>query len=105
MVVDDPLPAGFEALNERLGTTSHLASAYQDPVYHWRDLGYNRKDVRDERVTLFITHLEPGQRTLSYLARATTAGEFVALPAEVYAMYEPEVWSRSDGARVRIAVR
>jgi hypothetical protein len=105
VVVDDPLPAGFEALNERLGTASHVATAYQEPVFHWRDHGYNRKEVRDERVTLFITHLEPGQRTLSYLARATIVGEFVALPTEVYAMYEPQVWSRSDGARVRVAVR
>jgi uncharacterized protein YfaS (alpha-2-macroglobulin family) len=105
VVVDDPLPAGFEALNERLGTTSHMASAYQEPVYYWRDLGYNRKDVRDERVTMFIAHLEPGERTLSYLARAITAGEFVALPTEVHAMYEPEIWSRSDSMHVRVKVR
>jgi uncharacterized protein YfaS (alpha-2-macroglobulin family) len=102
IVVDDPLPAGFEALNERLGTTSHIATLYEEPVYLWQRYGYNRKDVRDERVTFFITHLEPGQRTLTYLMRATTAGDFAALPVQVYPMYEPEVWSRSESTRCHV---
>jgi len=106
VVVDDPLPAGFEALNERLGTTSHVAAAtWEEPVYYWEEYGYNRKDVRDERVSFFITHLEPGQRTLTYLARATTAGTFSALPTQVYPMYEPEVWSRSESSQVQVGPR
>ncbi len=102
VVVDDPLPAGFEALNERLGTTSHVASLYEEPVYYWQEYGYNRKEVRDERVTFFITHLEAGRRTLTYLLRATAAGEFTALPTQVYPMYNPEVWSRSDSAHIQV---
>jgi uncharacterized protein YfaS (alpha-2-macroglobulin family) len=102
VVVDDPLPAGLEALNERLGTTSHLAAPYRAPVFYWEEYGYNRKEVRDERVVFFITHLGPGRQTLTYLARATTAGEFAARPVQVYPMYEPQVWSRSDSARFRV---
>jgi uncharacterized protein YfaS (alpha-2-macroglobulin family) len=105
VVVDDPLPAGFEALNERLGTTSHVATVYEDPVYTWQQYGYNRKDVRDERVNFFVTHLEPGQRTLTYLVRATSTGSFTALPTQVYPMYEPEVWSRSESARCQVRPR
>jgi uncharacterized protein YfaS (alpha-2-macroglobulin family) len=105
VVVDDPLPAGFEALNERLGTTSHVAALYEEPVYTWERYGYNRKDVRDERVTFFVTHLEPGQRTLTYLMRATSSGSFSALPVQVYPMYEPEVWSRSESAQCQVTAR
>ncbi len=106
VVVDDPLPAGFEALNERLGTTGHVATAYwEEPTYYWETYGYNRKDVRDERVTFFVTRLSPGQKTLTYLMRATTSGSFTALPAQAYPMYEPEVWSRSESVTVRIAPR
>jgi uncharacterized protein YfaS (alpha-2-macroglobulin family) len=105
VVIDDPLPAGFEALNERLGTESHIAAADFPPEFHWEEYGYNRKEVRDERVTLFITHLEPGQTTFTYLARVISAGSFTALPAEVYPMYEAEAWSRSDGARCRVNPR
>jgi hypothetical protein len=105
IIIDDPLPAGFEALNERLGTASHVAGADLPPSYRWEEYGYNRKQVRDERVSLFITHLEPGQRTFTYLVRANSVGSFVALPAEVYPMYEAEAWSRSDGAHCRIDAR
>ncbi|MEJ2210008.1 MAG: Ig-like domain-containing protein, partial [Anaerolineae bacterium] len=97
VAVEDSLPAGLEALNERLGTTSHTAAAYQVPVYDWQELGYNRKDVRDEGVTFFISYLAPGRHVLRYLARAVTGGEFAAMPARAYLMYEPEVWSRSAG--------
>jgi uncharacterized protein YfaS (alpha-2-macroglobulin family) len=105
VVIDDPLPAGFEALNERLGTTSHVAALYEEPAYTWERYGYNRKDVRDERVAFFVTYLEPGQRTFTYLARATAGGSFSALPVQVYPMYEPEVWSRSESIRCRVAAR
>ncbi|MGD2205208.1 MAG: hypothetical protein PVH17_00395, partial [Anaerolineae bacterium] len=67
--------------------------------------GYNRKDVRDDRVTFFVTRLEPGRRTFTYLMRATTVGSFTALPTQVYPMYEPEVWSRSESARFRVGKR
>jgi uncharacterized protein YfaS (alpha-2-macroglobulin family) len=105
VVVDDPLPAGFEALNERLGTTSHLATVYEEPVYYWQEYGYNRKEVRDERVTFFVNQLMPGLHTYTYLMRATTTGSFTALPTQVYPMYEPEVWSRSESIYVRIEPR
>jgi uncharacterized protein YfaS (alpha-2-macroglobulin family) len=105
VVIDDPLPAGFEALNERLGTTSHIAAAYDEPVYYWSRNGYNRKDVHDEQVSFFVSRLGPGEHTFTYMVRAVTAGSFTALPAEVYPMYEPEVWSRSDGIRCQIEMR
>jgi hypothetical protein len=53
----------------------------------------------------FIARLEPGKQTATYLSRAVTAGDFTALPAEVYPMYEPEVWSRSDSVRCQIEMR
>jgi uncharacterized protein YfaS (alpha-2-macroglobulin family) len=105
IIIDDPLSAGFEALNERLGTESHVATADLAHSFRWEDYSYNRKEVHDERVSLFITHLEPGQKTFTYLARATSVGSFFALPTEVYPMYEPEAWSRSDGAQCRVDAR
>jgi uncharacterized protein YfaS (alpha-2-macroglobulin family) len=105
VVVDDALPAGLEALNERLGTTSHVASAYEEPIYHWQHYGYNRKEIRDDRVSFFFNYLESGQHTVTYLARAVVAGDMTALPAQVYPMYEPEVWGRSGSTRCRIVPR
>lgn len=98
MIVEDNLPGGLEALNEGLNTTSHVASAYSEPVYYWQGYGYNYKEVRSERVSFFITEMGSGRRVFTYFARATHSGEFVALPAEVYAMYDLTNWGRSGSS-------
>ncbi len=95
IIVEDNLPGGLEALNEALNTTSHEGSVYNEPQYYWQEHGYNYKEVRGERVSFFITEMGAGRHTFAYLARATRAGAFVALPAEVYAMYDLSVWGRS----------
>ncbi len=99
VVVEDRVPAGLEPLNERLNTTSHDAAPdYNDPdwqQYRWQYYGYNQKEIRDGRVNFFVTTLPIGLSTFEYLARATHAGTFTALPAEAWAMYEPETWGRS----------
>jgi uncharacterized protein YfaS (alpha-2-macroglobulin family) len=61
--------------------------------------------VRDDRVSFFVSHLAPGEHTFRYLARAATAGSFTALPAQVYPMYEPEAWSRSESMLSQIEPR
>jgi alpha-2-macroglobulin len=103
MIVEDRLPGGLEALNESLNTTSHIALAYdQEPTYYWQEYGYNHKEVYGDRVSFFITELPVGQRTLTYFARATHAGDFVALPAEAYAMYDLTAWGRSGSQQLSV---
>lgn len=102
IIVEDRLPGGLEPLNERLNTTSHVASG-QEPVYYWREYGYNYKEIRDDRVSFFITEFPAGERVFTYLARATHAGDFVALPVEVTAMYDATVWGRSASGALRVA--
>jgi uncharacterized protein YfaS (alpha-2-macroglobulin family) len=59
--------------------------------------------VHDDRVAFFITQLMPGTHTYSYLARVTHAGTFYAAPAQVYLMYAPQVWGRSDSSALVLA--
>lgn len=42
---------------------------------------------------------EPGQHVFSYLMQAVTSGDSAVLPTHVDPMYEPEVWSCSEGTR------
>jgi uncharacterized protein YfaS (alpha-2-macroglobulin family) len=102
VILYDPLPAGLEGLNERLATTSYAARDWWESEPEAGLYPYSRKDVRDDSVALFFTQLTPGTHTVTYLARATTAGTFHALPAEAYPMYRPEVWGRSAGDVVAI---
>ncbi len=102
IIVEDPLPGGLEALNERLNTTSHEATTRGEPSRHWMDYGYNRKEVYGDRVRFFITELKRGERVFTYLARATRTGRFVAMPTEVWAMYDLTTWGRSASNRFTV---
>ncbi len=103
VIVEDNLPGGLEALNEALNTTGHEASVYNESHYSWEEYGYNYKEVHGERVSFFVTEMGRGLCTFTYLARATRAGSFVALPAEVYAMYDLSVWGRSASGRIGVS--
>jgi uncharacterized protein YfaS (alpha-2-macroglobulin family) len=121
--VEDPLPSGLEAVDTRLKTTSLSAQAQTGvqkveidtagrtkeepakgpvPVAWWRYDYFNRVEQRDDRVALFANYLPKGSYEYSYLARATTSGEFQALPTSGYEMYFPEVGGRSEGGTLRI---
>jgi len=109
LVVEDWLPAGFEAVDTSLKTTS---AAYEEPELtgkerRWWWYYVTSTDLRDEKAVLFATRLPKGTYTYTYLIRATAAGTFRTIPTTAYEMYFPEVWGRSDGGvfTVRVGVR
>ena len=105
VAIEDPLPGGLEAMNERLNTTSFTArqEAYAEyDEFFYEDYGYNNKEIHDDRVVFFVTHLGRGTHTFTYLARATQTGTFNALPTQVYLMYAPEQWGRSTSQTVEV---
>jgi hypothetical protein len=106
VVLIDPLPAGLEALNERMSPVSYGDRTWLPPGlpdWSWGYWGYNRKDIYDDHLAFFFNHVPPGRSEITYLARARTAGDFSALPAQAYPMYVDEVWGRSQSDQVRIA--
>jgi hypothetical protein len=100
VIIEDMLPAGFEPLNERLETETTRVPRDQSRWYWW---GYERKELRDEKVTFFDSYLRAGTHVFDYAARVVTPGVFAARPAEAYTMYRPEVWGRSSSAQVRVS--
>jgi uncharacterized protein YfaS (alpha-2-macroglobulin family) len=109
LAVEDYLPGGLEALNEGLSAANQVSmeswgyESYQQ--LYWEEYGYNYKEIRGDRVVFFITALERGDRTFTYYARATTPGQFVALPAQAYAMYDLSLWGRSESTNIQIKGR
>ncbi len=112
VVVDDPLPAGLEAVNFNLATAARRwASAGAGPapdepgdqdtdadfgdVAWWRQPFYHRED-RDDRVVLSADVLEAGVYRYEYVARAVTPGTFVTPPTHVEEMYHPETFGRTE---------
>jgi uncharacterized protein YfaS (alpha-2-macroglobulin family) len=102
IILEDLLPGGFEALNESLSITSHELTAWGEPRFTWTDHGYNHKEVRADRVSFFFTELEEGNHTITYLARTNHEGEFIAMPAQAWAMYDNTLWGRSSSTIIKI---
>jgi uncharacterized protein YfaS (alpha-2-macroglobulin family) len=99
LLVEDQLPAGLEALNPRLDTTTRRAETEQTAAPGTMELTQaDHMELRADRVSLFLTHLPAGRTELVYLARATRPGRYTALPAQVEAMYDPASWGRSPSA-------
>jgi len=104
LVVEDPLPAGCEALDQSLKTTSVAGERpelkQQGTGEEWQDWGwwwFSNTEVHDTRVSLFATFLPKGTYEYTYLMRASLPGEFQVIPSTGYEMYFPEVFGRSDG--------
>jgi uncharacterized protein YfaS (alpha-2-macroglobulin family) len=105
LVVEDPLPAGSEALDISLKTTR---TAYQEPEVtdpHGLPSGrapywsyFAESELHDEKIVLFATYLGKGTYEYTYLIRASVPGRFLTMPTQAYEMYFPEVYGRSDGA-------
>jgi uncharacterized protein YfaS (alpha-2-macroglobulin family) len=94
MMITDPLPAGFEAINYSLNTSGVDPTTVGEYKSYW-----SFPDLRDDRAVFFTTYLWKGQQIYSYLIRATSTGTFRALPAEAVPMYEPDVFGRSASAQ------
>ena len=101
VVVDDPLPAGFEAINPNLKSVSIDGSDTTQSSDSWW-YGFNRIAMHDDRVCLFASYLERGSYSFRYHARATVAGRFFQAPLKAEEMYYPEVFGTGKAAWITI---
>jgi alpha-2-macroglobulin len=99
VLVSDPLPAGFEIENVRLGNGGpSSALSWLGDVSATRHL-----EFRDDR---FVAAVDLGKQNprfrLAYLVRAVTVGEFAAPGATVEDLQRPHVSARLAGSRLRV---
>jgi hypothetical protein len=101
-VLEDPIPAGTEAIDTSLLTTSQTNTAPsirpdRDPRWWWGWWLFDRNEMRDEEVDLYADFLPRGTYTYTYQVRASFPGEYQTMPSHAYAFYFPEVFGRGDG--------
>lgn len=107
VVLDDPLPAGFEAVNPAFQTESEERQRQLDEMSgmngrrRWWQ-GFNHIEMLDDRVLLFADSLTAGVHTHRYLVRALTHGTFSTPGTKIEEMYAPEVFGRSGEITVKI---
>ncbi|MCY1062869.1 Ig-like domain-containing alpha-2-macroglobulin family protein [Nannocystis sp. SCPEA4] len=118
VVIDDPLPAGFEGQNAKFSTTLQdvqggvESQSVDSSVPFFGELGgwwwwrpwwrFDHTEMRDDRMLLFSNHMPAGVYTYSYTARATTIGEFELPPVRAEAMYMPELFGHGASTKVRV---
>ena len=101
LVIDDPLPAGFEAVDASLNTSTQVPTSYTRQDYDKRGWGwwfFYHKEIRDEKVVLSADYLPAGTYVYTYLARASTAGTFKVIPTTATEFYFPDVGGRGAGS-------
>ena len=106
VVLEDPLPAGAEAIDTGLATTSLLdqdpSLRREDSRYWWWWNWYSHSEMRDEKVVLFADTLGAGTYEYSYTFRATLPGDYHVIPTVAKEFYFPEVFGRSEGRLLTI---
>jgi hypothetical protein len=101
VVVNDPLPAGLEAVDASLLTDVQIPSKYNALEFAKRGWGwwyFTHTELRDEKVVLSADYLPAGTYVFTYLARAGTAGTFNVIPTTASEFYFPDVYGRGDGS-------
>ena len=88
LVVEDHLPAIFEAVNNDFASQSANPNAGGTSVNDWN---ISHSELRSDRAVFFYDRIwKAGQTKITYLARCTMEGKAVAPPAKVESMYNPD---------------
>jgi alpha-2-macroglobulin len=96
LVVEDPLPAGFEAVDASFRTTSGAVTAQADS---W---SLDSQTIYRDKVVTFADHLEAGIYDIHYLVRSVTPGTFRWPGAKAYLQDAPEQFGRSASTTLTI---
>jgi alpha-2-macroglobulin len=96
VIISDPLPAGFEAVDQSFMTAS---SYYQAQSDSW---AIDYQTIYRDRVMAYADHLEPGVYGFHYLVRSVTPGTYAWPGAQAYLQFAPEEFGRSASATVKI---
>jgi uncharacterized protein YfaS (alpha-2-macroglobulin family) len=92
MMLEDPLPAGFEVLERS-----------SDGVQEWDWFyWYSGLDIRDDRVVFFMRRLKKGESVLEYTLRAESPGGVTVLPGVVSNMYDADDNASTPAARLEV---
>ncbi|HML24575.1 MAG TPA: Ig-like domain-containing protein [Aggregatilinea sp.] len=106
VVIEDPIPAGSDAVDTQLNTTSvvgtqpELTRANQREGWGW--WWFSNIEMRDEKVVLYATYLPRGTYQFNYVIQPGMAGVYNVIPATGQEFYFPEVYGRTAGTTFTI---
>jgi hypothetical protein len=103
VVIEDPIPAGADAVNPELATSQQFGTRPElnsrNPLSRgWGWWYFSNIEYRDEKVVLYSTYLPAGTYEYVYTIRAGLEGTYNVIPATGQEFYFPEVYGRSAGS-------
>jgi alpha-2-macroglobulin len=96
VVITDPLPAGFEAVDASFQTSTQFFQAATDS---WQ-LDYQA--IYRDRVVAYGDHLDAGDYSFHYLVRSVTPGTFSWPGADAHLQYAPEIFGRTSSGTLQL---
>jgi uncharacterized protein YfaS (alpha-2-macroglobulin family) len=96
MMIEDPIPAGCEQVEQ----VSGIDLEYNVNDKDWSDW-YSGREFRDNRAVFFVNYFD-GRAQFQYAMRVQVPGQFRVAPARVERMYEPDVRANSASAALTI---
>ncbi|TAE75030.1 MAG: hypothetical protein EAZ65_03200 [Verrucomicrobia bacterium] len=88
LIVEDRLPAIFEAVNNDFASQSAHSKTGTTSEQDW---SVSHSELRSDRALFFFDRVwSKGRQEIHYLARCTMEGKAVAPPAKVESMYDPD---------------
>jgi len=102
VVVEDPIPAGTEAIDPNLDTSQQIGTRpgldrLDVDLYGWGWWWFSNIEFRDEMVAMYSTFLPAGTYEYVYSVRATVPGEYNVIPPTAQEAYFPDVYGRGAG--------
>jgi hypothetical protein len=95
-VIEDPLPAGLEAVDTGFRTATPYFQANAD------DWQIDYQSIYADRVISFAHYLPAGVYAVHYLVRSVTPGSFDWPGAQVSLEYAPEQLGRTAATRLTV---
>ncbi len=102
VVIEDPIPAGADAINPGLSTSQQIGTRpgldTNDPLSRgWGWWWFSNIEFRDEKVVLSSTYLPAGAYEYVYTIRPGLEGVYNVIPPTGREFYFPDVFGRGDG--------
>ncbi|MEM1135526.1 MAG: alpha-2-macroglobulin family protein [Bacteroidota bacterium] len=105
VLIEDPIPAGFEFIRDKNGYMIEGEEAFSGGSYYrsyYRWMYYAHEEYRDNRYAIVLTRLNEGEYEYTYLMKAQIPGNYEVNPTVVQLMYYPEKRAFSAFEQVNI---
>lgn len=104
VVIEDHFPAGAEAINPDLATSSQIGAipgggSVGADEEGWGWWLFDHIEFRDQKALIYASTLPRGVYEFVYAIRPSIAGEFNVIPPQAQELYFPEVYGRGAGTR------